>query len=203
MPRTHHLAPLAFCALTLAACATTSRWEPTPTATLSTAPGAKGYLVVGLAEENAHNELLSSFQSFNLLLDRLDAKQGAMAQRYGCTSLAGMAHDQTCAGQSKMTQQVLELTPGEWSISGVMENLYQGFPARLVTITAPFPKGTHFTVAPGRITYIGDFLFSVDPEAQSIVLKTHTRDDDAAPHALDNYPGLRSAITYQDPAAPR
>lgn len=73
------------------------------------------------------------------------------------------------------------MVPGDWRISSVAEELLEGFPARQVFISADFPAGTYFTIVPGRITYIGDFLFRIDPEAQSIVLKP-TRAMTPLPH---------------------
>lgn len=187
----------------LAGCASIDQFGPGRTAIRSASPDAKGYVVIGLADENARKgSLFARYLSFSVSLQQTDGLTEATARRDSCISVAGMRHGETCAGQPEMAWHVLELQPGAWTVASVSEERMEGVPARKTELSVPFPSGTAFRVGPGEVVYIGDFLFSIDFDAQSVVLKTHTRDDGAAGQALSGYPGLRGAITYRDPAKP-
>lgn len=177
----------------MTACA--SPYEARPDATISTAPDAPGYIVVGLATQSYKRELLVITEAITLGLKR---KQGgeAIASRDGCGSTRGFYGSRPCK-LNELDWQVLVAPPGDWAPLLVAEQ-EGSFSRKRLSDTLPLRSPVH--VGPGEVVYIGDYTFASDYEAQEIKLVKHGRDDDAARRALANYPGLRAApIIYRDP----
>lgn len=72
------------------------------------------------------------------------------------------------------------------------------------TLRDELPPSDPVRVGPGEIVYVGDYVLSVDYDAQEIAVKRHGRDDAAAASALNDYPNLRGApIVYRVPTRTR
>ena len=168
---------------------------------LSNAPDANGFLIIGTADENARTEWFFVTKAFQLTLVRSDGRVAKVA-RQGCNTYKGLFSGQSCASDRQLAWQVVELPAGDWGVASVHETIQRGFPARFDSVDAKLPPGITVHVGPGEIVYAGDFLFSLNPDTLEGHLKTYSRNDAAASHALSAYPNLPAAFIYREPAHP-
>ena len=166
-----------------------------------TGQGANGFLIIGAADENAKTSIFFVTANFGLDLAGPDGRY-KMIDREGCDTLSGIFSGQSCASDSKVAYHVVELAPGDWQVASIHESIRRGFPARNDHIDAKLPPGIVVHVGPGEIVYAGDFLFSLNPDSLQGSLKTYSRNDEAARHALSEYPNLGGAFTYREPTHP-
>ena len=171
-------------------------FEAPQEARLSSAPGASGYVIVGLATQSYKREFGRSTQALVLDLDRPTGSPVSVS-RNGCGSFRGFYGSKPCE-LSKLDRRVLEVPAGDW-VPGDVAEQFNNWGTRK-TLRDKAPPGTPVHVGPGEVVYIGDFTFASDYDAQEIKLTSHGRDDAAAAQALAAYPGLRAAsIVYRDP----
>ena len=186
------LAPVILLAITLTACVPSG--EALHNATLSTAPGAPGYLIIGIAEQNYAWTLASWTQSISLTLSS-PGQAPVTATRKGCGSITGLVGDKTC-NLAQMEHLVLQLPPGTWTAAGVSEAYHLADGDH--TLQAALPN-LPITIRPGEITYAGDFTFASDAVNPSITLLARSHDDAGAQYALTPFTHLRSTTVIFRP----
>ncbi len=181
----------------LSGCA--SRYNEAPQdAVISTAADAPGFLIVGLAEENAGSGLTHAALLLGLALRREDGTTATM-NRNGCGSFDGVYGSKPC-DLTKLDWQVLQVQPGLWRPAAAAEATKTILGSKLVR--AALPPGPLIKVGPGEVVYIGDYVLSADYDAPAVLVRRHERDDAAAQRTLAAYSGLRNAqIVYRDPTA--
>lgn len=167
-------------------------------AVVSAAADAPGFVIVGLADENAGSGLTHAALALALALRREDGTTATM-NRNGCGSMSGVYGSKPC-DLTKLDWQVLQVPPGLWRPAAVAEATKTILGSK--QIRAALPPGPPIKVGPGEVVYIGDYVLAADYDAPAVVVRRHGRDDAAAQRALAAYPGLRNAqIVYRDPAA--
>ena len=180
--------------IALSACAPS--FEADSDAVLSSSPDSSGFLVVGLAEENATFGLGSATDSLAIGFVRAGSVPVVMT-RYGCGSMRGFYGSKPC-NLTHTEWQVLKVQPGDYKPLTLAELTHVLGGRKLLQDQLQHTTPVH--VGPGEVVYIGDFILGADYDAQEIVLRKHERDDAAAASALAKYPGLRNAqVVYRDP----
>lgn len=180
-----HAAPL-FALLAFAACVPPT--EALHTATLSNAPDAPGFLVIGTAEQNYRWDLAAWTTSLTLTLTS-PAHEPVLVSRGGCGSLTALVGAKPC-DLSQTDRAVLQLPPGAYTPARVDEayHLADGDHALAAPLATP-----PIIVRPGQVTYAGDYTFASSAIDQSIRLVQRTLDPAAAQRALAPFPNLRAA----------
>ena len=185
------LAPVLLAA-TLTACVPPG--EALHDASLSTAPDAPGFLIIGLAEQNYAWNLANWTQSIALTLTS-PGQAPVTAARKGCGSLTGLVGDKPC-NLAQMQHLVLQLPPGAWTAAEVTEAYHLADGDHMLQAALP---NLPITIRPGQITYAGDFTFASDAVSPSITLVARSHDDAGAQYALNPYPHLRSTTVIFRP----
>lgn len=198
-----HLPPVlyllaALLTVSLTGCA--SRFNEAPQdAVISTAAGAPGYVVLGLADENAGSGLTHTTLSLALALRREDGITAVM-NRDGCGSMQGFYGSNPC-DLTKLGWQVLQVQPGLWRpvVAAEVTSTLLGRNRFRSTL----PPGSAIPVGSGEVVYLGDYVLAVDFDGLSVAIRRHERNDAAAQRALAAYPGLRDAqVVFRDPTIP-
>jgi hypothetical protein len=192
-----HALALLLVTLPLMSCA--SGPEALRTASLSQAPGAPGYVVVGMAEQNYRFGLVYSTQSVGLTLTSL-GHEPVTAVREACGTLSGFVSTKPC-DISNLGAVVLRLPPGTWTVAGATLG-YRTLDGDQILHGALPPAS--FQLHPGEVVDLGEYVFASNADNKQMPLARHFQDERLTRTTLAAYPGLQPApIVYAGgPAVP-
>lgn len=176
-------------AATLAVGACSSTVAP-GNAQLSQDADAPGYVVVGLAEQNATFGLVFSTQSVTMNLVG-PAQQVVPATRKGCGTLGGFINTKPC-DLTALSMTVLRLPAGTWSVTGATLAYHNVQGDQQLNGAVP---PVSFQLRPGEIVDLGDYVFASNADTNQMKLVRHFQDDGLTRTTLATYPGLRAAPT--------
>jgi hypothetical protein len=173
--------------------------EALRTATLSQAPDAPGYVVVGLAEQNYTFGLVYSTQSVALTLTSPNHAP-VTAVRKACGTLGGFIGTKPC-DISSLGAIVLRLPPGTWTVAGATL-AYHNLDGDQ-TLHGALPPAS-FQLHPGEVVDLGEYVFASNADKKVMPLARHFHDEGLTRTTLAAYPGLQPApIVYAGgPAVP-
>ena len=128
----------------------------------STAPGAPGYLVVGLAQSHEQPPVrnVATLEAMTVQFDD-EAGKPVPAGRFKCTVIDNIP----CRPLDVMDLQIMQLSPGQYRLSNFInqvdtQNKYSPYKQRR-TLQAAVASNS-FTIRSGEINYVGNFVVDFD-----------------------------------------